>query len=120
MNFFSLFKRKIIYKFKNKILIDHDKVDYKTLDDLFLFIRDQLPKTFNLEIVNLVTSNKSFSEKYSLIFKDEITIEKIYGKKNQLIMDAVDKELKIFDKSENKIYSNAIFFNLGVYCMVYN
>ncbi len=84
-------------------------LEVKTLDDLFLFIRDQLPKTFNLEIVNLVTSNKSFSEKYSLIFKDEITIEKIYGKKNQLIMDAVDKELKIFDKSENKIYSNAIF-----------
>ena len=37
MNFFSLFKRKIIYNFKNKILIEDDKVDYKTLDDLFHF-----------------------------------------------------------------------------------
>ena len=68
-----------------------------------------MPKTFNLEIVNVVTSNKFLSDKYSLIFKDELTIAKVYGKKNQLIMDAVDNELKIFEKSNKKIYSNAIF-----------
>ena len=84
-------------------------LEIKTLNDLFIFIRDQLPKTFNLEIVNVVTSNKFLSDKYSLIFKDELTIEKVYGKENQLIMDAVDNELKIFEKSNKKIYSNAIF-----------
>ncbi len=84
-------------------------LEINTLNDLFFFIRDQLPKTFNLEIVNVVTSNKSISDKYSLIFKDEITIAKVYGKKNQLIMDAVDNELKIFEKSGKEIYSNAIF-----------
>ena len=35
MNFFSLFKRNIIYKFKKKILIDLDKVEEKSLDKLF-------------------------------------------------------------------------------------
>ena len=37
MNFFSLFKRNIIYKFKKKILIDLDKVEEKSLDKLFQF-----------------------------------------------------------------------------------
>ena len=35
MNFFSLFKRKILYKIKKKINIDLDEVHKKTLDDLF-------------------------------------------------------------------------------------
>lgn len=35
MNFFSLFKRKILYKIKKKFNIDLDKVHEKTLDDLF-------------------------------------------------------------------------------------
>jgi predicted O-methyltransferase YrrM len=37
LNFFSLFKRNIIYKFKKKILIDLDKVEEKSLDKLFQF-----------------------------------------------------------------------------------
>ena len=37
MNFFSLFKRNIIYQFKKKILIDIDKVEGKSLDKLFQF-----------------------------------------------------------------------------------
>ena len=35
MNFFSLFKRKILYKIKNKINIDLDNVNKDTLDELF-------------------------------------------------------------------------------------
>ena len=35
MNFFSLFKRKLIYKFKKKISIDTQKVENKSLDELF-------------------------------------------------------------------------------------
>ena len=35
MNFFSLFKRKILYKIKKKINIDLDEVHKKTLDNLF-------------------------------------------------------------------------------------
>ena len=35
MNFFSLFKRNLIYKFKNKISIDLDNIKLNTLDELF-------------------------------------------------------------------------------------
>ena len=35
MNFFSLFKRSILYKIKNKINIDLDNVNQDTLDELF-------------------------------------------------------------------------------------
>ena len=35
MNFFSLFKRNLIFKFKKKISIDHDNINYKSLDSLF-------------------------------------------------------------------------------------
>ena len=35
MNFFSLFKRNIIYKLKKKINIDNDNFENKSLDDLF-------------------------------------------------------------------------------------
>ena len=35
MNFFSLFKRKLIYKLKKKIFIDRDKIKLNSLDELF-------------------------------------------------------------------------------------
>ena len=35
MNFFSLFKRNILYKIKNKINIDLDNINRDTLDELF-------------------------------------------------------------------------------------
>ena len=35
MNFFSLFKRSLIYKFKKKISIDDDNVNFESLDKLF-------------------------------------------------------------------------------------
>ena len=35
MNFFSLFKRNLIFKFKKKILIDNDNITSKSLDYLF-------------------------------------------------------------------------------------
>ena len=37
MNFFSLLKRNLIYKFKKKISIDNDSKNLKSLDDLFHF-----------------------------------------------------------------------------------
>ena len=35
MNFFSLLKRNLIYKFKKKILVDTDQINLKSLDELF-------------------------------------------------------------------------------------
>ena len=37
MNFFSLFKRNIIYKFKKKTLIDADNISLQSLDELFQY-----------------------------------------------------------------------------------
>ncbi len=88
-------------------IIDILRVD--NLKDVFIFLKDELPQKFDLEVINIVTSNKSFSKKHNLIFKNEETIKKVYGKKNQLIMDAVDNQLKIFEDFDQRIYSNAIY-----------
>ena len=48
------------------------------------------------------------SEKFNLIYKTKESIDKIYGDKNRLVMDAVENETNIFE-TKNKIYSNAIF-----------
>ncbi len=79
------------------------------VDEFFIYIREFLPKNFDLEVVNVVTSNQDVSNKYNLIFKNENTIQKIYGKKNQLILDAVDSDVDIFDGLKEQIYSNAIY-----------
>ena len=46
MNFFSLFKRNLIYKFKKKILIDKDNIKFKTLDQLFHYYGSDKAKVF--------------------------------------------------------------------------
>ena len=68
----------------------------------------ELPKTFELEIVNIVTSDSKISENFNLIYKTKESIDKIYGDKNRLVMDAVENETNIFE-TKSKIYSNAIF-----------
>ncbi len=88
-------------------VIDILRID--NVKDLLIFMKDVLPSKFNIDIINIVTSNKNISIKYDLIFKNEVTINKVYGKKNQLIMDAVDNQLKIFEDSNQEIYSNAIY-----------
>ena len=88
-------------------VIDILKID--NVKDLLIFIKDVLPSKFNLDVINFVTSNETISMKYNLIFKNEIIINKVYGKKNQLIMDAVDNQLEIFEDSNQEIYSNAIY-----------
>ncbi len=88
-------------------VIDILRID--NVEDLFIFIKEELPNKFNLEVINIVTSNKTISIKYNLIFKNEDIITKVYGKRSQLIMDAVDNQLKIFEDSNQEIYSNAIY-----------
>ncbi len=48
MNFFSLFKRSIIYKFKKKIPIDKIELNNKTLDELFHFYGSDKSNIFKL------------------------------------------------------------------------
>ena len=100
------------YNFITQQKIHESVIDILRIDnvkDVFIFLKEELPYKFDLEVVNIVTSNKTVSDKYDLIFKEEDIINKVYGKKNQLIMDAVDNQLKIFDGFNGKIYSNAIY-----------
>ncbi len=49
MNFFSLFKRNLIYKFKKKVFIDNKKIDDKSLDYLFNYFGSDKADYFNLK-----------------------------------------------------------------------
>ena len=91
----------------HKSVIEILRID--NVKDVFVFLKDGLPSKFDLEIINIVTSNKIISKNYNLIYKNEETIKKVYGKRNQLIMDAVDNQLKIFEDFNQDIYSNAIY-----------
>lgn len=81
----------------------------ENLEETFKYLIQTLPQDFNLEIINVVTSKKSLSDKYNLILVEDNVIEEIYGNENQLIMDAADKKSYIFKDKSDFIYSNAIF-----------
>ena len=68
-----------------------------------------MPVEFDLEVIGIISSDQEITNKYNLIYKRKELIEKIYGKENQLIMDAVDKKLELFCDFDKEIYSNAIF-----------
>jgi len=61
LNFFSLFKRKILYKLKKKINIDNDSINFKTLDELLYFYGSDKSNIFKKN--NL--SGHGFSKFYS-------------------------------------------------------
>ena len=61
MNFFSLFKRKLIYKFKQKISIDNDKIKITSLDELFNFYGSDKADFFKVNN----TKGHGFSKFYS-------------------------------------------------------
>ena len=50
MNFFSLFKRNLIFKFKKKTLIDNDDFKFKTIDDLFYYYGSDKSDKINLQM----------------------------------------------------------------------
>ena len=65
MNFFSLFKRNLIYKFKKKTSVDLDNIKFNTLDELFHHYGSDKANVFKL-------NNKSghgFSKFYEKNFK---------------------------------------------------
>ncbi len=65
MNFFSLLKRKLIYNFKKKHLIDADNFNKKTLDELFHYYGSDKAKIFQQKN----TEGHGFSELYEKHFK---------------------------------------------------
>ena len=81
----------------------------KTLDELFQYINKELTNIFEIEVISVVSSDNEFTNKYKQIYIEREKIDSIYGKANQLIMDAVDNDIGIFENVKTKIYSNAIF-----------
>ena len=69
----------------------------------------ELPKLFDLSVINLISSNVKNCQDFDLLSLNENHIEKIYNAKNFLLMDAYDEKSLGFYKNEH-IYSNAIFF----------
>ena len=64
MNFFSLFKRKIIYKFKKKYSIDNDSFSKKNLDYLFHY--------YGSDKSNIFKINNSLGHGFSLLYENHL------------------------------------------------
>ena len=65
MNFFSLFKRNLIFKFKRKINIDDEIFDLNTLDELFHHYGSDKANVFNLD--------NSIGHGYSKFYTNELS-----------------------------------------------
>ena len=65
MNFFSLIKRSLIYKFKKKISIDNDNVYLNSLDELF--------HHYGSDKANIFQKTKSKGHGYSVFYKKKFS-----------------------------------------------
>jgi len=82
-------------------------IEKKRKQEFFQCLNKELPKLFDLSVINLISSNVKNCQDFDLLSLNESHIEKIYNTKNFLLMDAYDEKLGIL-QNEN-IYSNAIF-----------
>ncbi len=64
MNFFSLFKRNLLYKFKKKISIDKNNFEKKTLDELFYF--------YGSDKANYFRESNDRGHGFSLIYEKQL------------------------------------------------
>ena len=64
MNFFSLFKRKLIYKFKKKTLIDNDNLNSDSLDYLL--------HQYGSDKANIFKKNLNKGHGYSLFYEKKL------------------------------------------------
>ena len=102
MNFFSLFKRKLIYKFKKKVLIDSDSIDFKTLDDLFHYYGSDKSEIFK--------ANKQKGHGFAKFYENKL--EKLKKKKINIL--EIGSYAGASAASFVKYFSNANIFCLDV------
>ena len=79
----------------------------KKEEEFLMYLNKNLPRIFDLSVINLITSNQKNCEEFKLKYMNINNINKMYNSKNFLLMDAYDDKLAIY--SNEKIYSNAIF-----------
>ena len=75
MNFFSLFKRNLIYNFKKKISIDNDNIDINSLDGLF--------NHYGSDKANIFKKTKNKGHGYSKFYKQKL--EKLKNQKVNIL-----------------------------------
>ena len=76
MNFFSLFKRNLIFKFKKKILIDNDNITSQSLDYLF--------HEYGSDKANIFKLNQQPGHGYSIYYEKKL---ETYKNKNLNILE---------------------------------
>ena len=64
MNFFSLFKRNLLYKFKKKINVDQDGINYESLDKLFHY--------YGSDKANIFKKNNEKGHGFSKFYLNEL------------------------------------------------
>ncbi|MDC3127362.1 class I SAM-dependent methyltransferase [Candidatus Pelagibacter bacterium] len=77
MNFFSLFKRKILYKFKKKINIDNDAINSNNLDELFHYYGSDKADIFKATKEKGHGFSKFYSNKLNFLRNKDINILEI-------------------------------------------
>ena len=77
MNFFSIFKRDLIYRFKKKILIDSDNINFNSLDELFHHYGSDKGENFKLSDKTGHGYSKFYEEKFKKYTNDKINILEI-------------------------------------------
>ena len=77
MNFFSLFKRKILYKFKKKINIDNDTINTDSLDELFHYYGSDKAEIFKATKEKGHGFSKFYSQKLNYLRDKDINILEI-------------------------------------------
>ncbi len=77
MNFFSLFKRKILYKLKKKLNIDNDTINTDSLDELFHYYGSDKAEIFKATKEKGHGFSKFYSEKLNYLRDKDINILEI-------------------------------------------
>ena len=77
MNFFSLFKRKILYKFKKKLNIDNEKINTDNLDKLFHYYGSDKAEIFRSTKEKGHGYSKFYSNKLNYLRDKDINILEI-------------------------------------------
>ncbi len=74
MNFLSLFKRKLIYKFKKKISIDRDNIKQKSLDDLLYYYGSDKANSIKNSNIKGHGFSKIYEQQFSYLKNKDINI----------------------------------------------
>ena len=77
MNFFSLYKRKLIYNLKRKKLIDSDNINFNSLDELFHHYGSDKASIFKKTQNQGHGYSKFYEEKFKKFKREKINILEI-------------------------------------------